>query len=496
MNNITMSDGQFYNNGIGPFPTPLAAYQAGSVLAFDEASVRQYDRDGRLHVRVAPISKANICEYFGREIPNYEALGLDPNRKYKLLRHPEELKKAASSFNSLPLLLRHVPANAANHPHSLTVGTTGSEAFYEHPYLKNKISVWDNLGIGGIEDDSQKELSSSYHYRADMTPGEYEGEAYDGVMRDIVGNHVALVREGRAGDDVVVGDSKPKEMQMTKVLSRKAVSARGAIIAYLMPKLAMDAKVDVTPIFEGVTVKNFAAKKAGIVAGVTKLTTGLLAHDASIADMAKLVDALEKDEVAEGADADPETGEPMPMEKIVAAAPEAMDEDEDEDEEREKRRREFLTGKLSAEDMKAYDELDVRGEKQSPAVVMDAEPPEKPEKDMVSKPAMDAAINEAVTKAKADARAEAKAIRAAEIAVEPYVGKLSLAFDSAAEVYSKTFEMLGVDVKGVHESAYPVILKAQKKPGAKPATPALAMDSKAASSFAERFPEASNIGAM
>jgi hypothetical protein len=42
-----------------------------------------------------------------------------------------------------------------------------------------------------------------------MTPGvSPQGEKYDGVMRDIVGNHVALVKEGRAGADVVVGDSK------------------------------------------------------------------------------------------------------------------------------------------------------------------------------------------------------------------------------------------------------------------------------------------------
>ncbi len=40
-----------------------------------------------------------------------------------------------------------------------------------------------------------------------MTPGSYNGEAYDGVMRDIAGNHVALVVQGRAGADVLVNDS-------------------------------------------------------------------------------------------------------------------------------------------------------------------------------------------------------------------------------------------------------------------------------------------------
>jgi hypothetical protein len=44
-----------------------------------------------------------------------------------------------------------------------------------------------------------------------MTPGMYEGQRYDGVMRDIQGNHVALVKAGRAGSDVMAAD---KELEM------------------------------------------------------------------------------------------------------------------------------------------------------------------------------------------------------------------------------------------------------------------------------------------
>ena len=78
---------------------------------------------------------------------------------------------------------------------------------FDAPYLKNSLVVWDGEAIKLIEDDKQKELSCGYRYRADMTPGTYEGVRYDGVMRDIRGNHVALVEEGRAGPDVLVADS-------------------------------------------------------------------------------------------------------------------------------------------------------------------------------------------------------------------------------------------------------------------------------------------------
>ena len=71
--------------------------------------------------------------------------------------------------------------------------------------------MWGKEGIDDIESKEKVELSASYRYRADMTPGEFEGEAYDGVIRDIRGNHVATVPEGRAGPDVLVADAKPPD---------------------------------------------------------------------------------------------------------------------------------------------------------------------------------------------------------------------------------------------------------------------------------------------
>src|SRR5262245_58694800 len=69
------------------------------IFAFDQSTVRSYDQDGRLHIAVANISKANICPYRGDEIPDHEGLKLDPNRIYQLFRDPDELAKGAASFN-------------------------------------------------------------------------------------------------------------------------------------------------------------------------------------------------------------------------------------------------------------------------------------------------------------------------------------------------------------------------------------------------------------
>lgn len=184
--------------------TYLAVHSAGRrVLALDRAS-RTYDADGRLHVAIANISKANVCCYSGKEIPDADRLGLNPEEAYFLLRDPDELAKGASTFRNLPLLWKHVPVTAVDHHPELVIGATGSDAKFVSPYLQNSLVIWADRSIEGIESGRRCQLSSAYRYTVDMTPGRFQGVEYEGIMRDIIGNHVALVREGRAGPDVAL----------------------------------------------------------------------------------------------------------------------------------------------------------------------------------------------------------------------------------------------------------------------------------------------------
>lgn len=205
-------------------------------FAFDKASVRTYDDDGMMHVALTPISKSNVCIYYGKEIPDSEALGLEPNKAYRLLRDPEELRKAVSTFNNKPLLNKHIGVTVIDPPKEAIVGSTGERAEFDGTYLKNSLVIWDIDSILGVETDKQKEISSSYRYRLDMTPGEYEGETYDGVMRDIVCNHVAIVPSGRAGPDVFVYDSKPT--------GNILMTLKEKLMAVIKPYLANDEKPD------------------------------------------------------------------------------------------------------------------------------------------------------------------------------------------------------------------------------------------------------------
>lgn len=182
-------------------------------LLFDATpSVRSKDENGFLHVALTPISKATVNPYLGREIEGSAAHGYKPDAIYYGLRDPKELEKAADTFNGLPLLLEHHPTDAENLPKEWVVGSMGTDAVYEKPYLKNSMTVTDAQAIGYIEDGTAKEISCSYRFTPDFTAGTYteaDGSEvhYDFVMRDIRGNHVALVPEGRAGHDVHVADS-------------------------------------------------------------------------------------------------------------------------------------------------------------------------------------------------------------------------------------------------------------------------------------------------
>jgi uncharacterized protein len=170
------------------------------VLALDRASsVRSYDSDGRLRT-IARISKATVNSYRAEEIPGWIELGLDPRREYRLLRDPAELRRAASTFNGIPLLATHRPLQANDHARGLTVGTIG-DVRWEGPYLTARVTVWDQSAIDAIESGDKRELSCGYHYRPIMRPGIFQGQRYDGKMVEIKGNHVALVDVGRAGRD-------------------------------------------------------------------------------------------------------------------------------------------------------------------------------------------------------------------------------------------------------------------------------------------------------
>ncbi|WP_374936366.1 DUF2213 domain-containing protein [Enterobacter adelaidei] len=386
-------------------------------LAFDRASVRSFDGNGRLQVKLSNISKANVCPYFGREIPGAEKLGLEPDKIYQLWRHPDELKKAAATFNNIPLLSIHTPDFPGDPPREYRVGVTHSNADFDGTYLTNGLSVWDDSAIAGIETEEQEELSSSYQYVADMTPGVTpNGEPYDGIMRDIIGNHVALVEKGRAGSDVLVADSLPPEL--------KQMARAKNILDALKPFLAADA--DLKEVEEKVKDK-------------------LDEED----------EKREEDDLKKKAEREKEEAEKLKKE--------TADDEDDEDSDGKKKKT-------------ADDEGDEDDDKKD---------------DKVSKTAMDSAIRLAADSATKRAAENFRKVREAEQAVRPLIGDV-VAMDSADDVYRTALEQAGVDIEGVHPSAFPKMVKmAIEQQNNK--RPVIAQDSASNSEFEKAFPTAGKL---
>ena len=380
-------------------------------LAFDRASVRTIDANGRLQISRTNISKASVNAYYGREIPRSEELGLEPNKLYRLWRHPDELRKAAKTFNNIPVLSKHIPDFPTDPPNEFRVGVTHSNAEFDGTYLTVGMSIWDNSAIAGIESGEQRELSASYKYVADMTPGVTpDGEPYDGVMRDIFGNHEALVPDGRAGPDVLVADSLPPELNHM----RKHKVA--AIRATLKPLLAQDADLE------------------------AEVRKALLA-----------LDEAEKEDEKENKPADDEDDDEKDKKKT------ADDEDDEDDKDKKK--------------------------------IADDEDDE--EDDKVSKTAMDSAIRLAADSATKKAAENFRKVREAEQIVRPLIGDV-VAMDSAEDVYRTALEQSGVDIAGVHPSAYPAMVKmaiSQKENS----RPVIAQDSASVSEFEKAFPTAGKL---
>jgi hypothetical protein len=417
------------------------------MLAYDR-SLRSKDIDGRLHVEICNISKATVNPYWGREIPDYQKLGLHPNQLYQLYRDPKELEKAAATFNNLPLLVKHVPISAEDPAVELVVGTTGSATKFEYPYLKSSLAVWTQDAIDLIESGEREQLSPGYRYTADMTRGvSPDGLHYDGVMRNIVGNHVAIVPIGRTGPDVVVPDELPTELYIMRF--PKFIAAFTQLFA-TTPDIATQIALD------------------------EAFTADLLAFDAR--------KDLSEDEQKAACDA---------MAKELGKACDALS-----DEEKDEAYKRAAKDKKGAAHDAATTTIKVALDATEVTAAINAAVAE-------AKTAMDAALVEAkaagIEEGKALAKAEAEriaqdaqtaatALAAARTEVEPIVGEVTC--DTAEAVYEHALKSLKVTLDGVPPSAYAAMFRVASKSAAAPApvhTARIAADAAAV------FPIISNI---
>lgn len=169
-------------------------------------SQRQYDLNGWFEVKSNPLSKVGVYDYSGAQIG---ASAADVGKIFKVYRPAEELgaDDTIDSFKLVPLIDNHTMlgegfTSTDDRPPG---GVIGDGVRFDGDTLYGNVKVYSKALAEKIK-NGKTELSMGYRCRYDFTPGVWNGEAYDVVQRDLRGNHVALVDEGRMGPEVSILD--------------------------------------------------------------------------------------------------------------------------------------------------------------------------------------------------------------------------------------------------------------------------------------------------
>lgn len=163
---------------------------------YDVSPIEKYEVTPEGYLRVwASIARTGIQHYT-------DADG-SIRREYRPMEEvasPESL----ASFAGKAITMEHPPVLLdSENTKNYQVGFTGSEIVYDNGFVKAVMTVTDKETIDKVMKGDVREVSAGYRVNYDPTPGVTDsGEHYDGIQKEISGNHVAIVRRGRAGPQV------------------------------------------------------------------------------------------------------------------------------------------------------------------------------------------------------------------------------------------------------------------------------------------------------
>ena len=403
-------------------------------------SKRHKDINGYLHVEVSPLTKETVNPYYGREIPGWEDLELDPEKIYYGYRAGRELKKALETFNGIPVLDEHKLDSAERPLKEERVGYTGTSAAWEAPYIMNALIITDAAAIELIESNKQRELSASYRYKPVFEAGYFNGEKYDFIMTEIQANHIALVSEGRAGSDVLVYDSLggaendninlKGDIEMAKNVEELKQTLNAFVTAF---QNFLDEEAT-----EEAHASDSEYKEAMDKAGCDSESE---AEQKAFAEGVKYAENLE---AKKADDEDTSASDEARKEAMTKAGC---------DSESEAEQKAFAEGVKYAESLEAKKADDEEIEKKT----------ETASDKMISKAAFDEAMKQAEIKGAERATKYIKELYEAADAVKRTVSVKPLAYDSAADIYKVALRKEGADIAGVEKSAYAALYNAVVK---------------------------------
>ena len=177
----------------------------------------QVTPEGYLVAKNVPIGRIGWMDYLGQEIP---ATFEEPTgKKVRVYRSPEELFSQATiaSFEGKPVTNTHPTANLDINTAPATERGHIQNVRRDGDFLVADLYVIDAGLISEIQNALKREVSCGYDCSWHKIDGGYE-------QRDIVGNHVAVVPNGRAGPRVAIKDAKPEPNDVKPVKGGRTMS--------------------------------------------------------------------------------------------------------------------------------------------------------------------------------------------------------------------------------------------------------------------------------
>lgn len=166
-------------------------------MRYDAFSTRKYEKTPEGFLRVpATLSRVGVLTYRNAD-----------GSTRRELRLADEVFKEDSlrSFAMLPVTDNHPPVPVtANNARDYQRGAVSETVRQDGDFLVGTLMVTDAALVGAIERGEKREVSCGYHCDLEWKAGEYNGQKYDCIQRNIRGNHVAMVARGRAGPEVRV----------------------------------------------------------------------------------------------------------------------------------------------------------------------------------------------------------------------------------------------------------------------------------------------------
>lgn len=165
---------------------------------------------GFLICKDVTLAKPMVKEYYAGELGIVD--GFEATDIINIYTPPDVLfgQSVIDGFTASDVVMMHPKGNQLNSDNykDHVIGIA-KNVRADNGYLIADLTIKDKWAIESIEYEDVKQISLGYAAELDMTAGTTEtGQAYHGQWVGMVADHVAVVREGRCGDDCKIGDKQ------------------------------------------------------------------------------------------------------------------------------------------------------------------------------------------------------------------------------------------------------------------------------------------------